>query len=607
MYVFLYASALLGGVLGARQETELSSNMKHELTKEELERGRKKASSPESRKKATETLRRNILMKNVVNDAVKELLLENDGRSDEPYYKTFLENFLKAARKSPNSHAGLFIAERLMSETMISDLDSSSEREDARNLDFVRFRLLSGFFKEQRDVILDTNHQKRIIACCSRRAGKTDLAGGAILYASLIPGSRIIYVNLTFTNAINQIWKNVTERGDKAEIAVKSSSKSDGTIEWENGSSLRIIGNPNNSEIEKLRGEAKVSLVVIDEFFHQRNMEYAVNEVISPLLTDRSDSSLLCIGTPPRLAKTYGEKAWNESGWKKYHWTMFDNPYIPNPTEYLDDYCAQKGITKDSPFIQREYFGVIGCYDTEALVFKGRRTHGEDVTENVVSGKVRLTDIAIGVDYGFSDYNSVITVAYDKDGRRSYVVAERKFNRAGVSDVIGAIRKAHADAVEILKRSKVNPDEHLKIYCDTNEESITADLAMKYRLPAFNCFKYDKAYAIEMLSEELRTGRMTIPKGGELDSEMEQILYRRDYDTGAIIPEIDEEEGIHPDAMMALLYASRKVFFDMDYDISFKERPPKTSDFVLDTGGTIVEPDIRGADEGDFENIGTIG
>ena len=111
----------------------------------------------------------------------------------------------------------------------------------------------------------------------------------------------------------------------------------------------------------------------------------------------------------------------------------------------------------------------------------------------------------------------------------------------------------------------------------------------KYKLPAYNCYKYDKAYAIEMLAEELRTGRMQIPENGVLDNEMEQILYKRDNDTDAIIPELDEEIGIHADAMMALLYASRKIFFDMNYDISFKETQPKASDYKTDSTGTIIE------------------
>ena len=70
--------------------------------------------------------------------------------------------------------------------------------------------------------------------------------------------------------------------------------------------------------------------------------------------------------------------------------------------------------------------------------------------------------------------------------------------------------------------------------------------------------------------------------------------------------EIDEEIGIHPDAMMALLYASRKVFFDMDYQIDYKETPPKSSDYRVSDSGTIIELADANPD-GDFDDMGIIG
>ena len=99
---------------------------------------------------------------------------------------------------------------------------------------------------------------------------------------------------------------------------------------------------------------------------------------------------------------------------------------------------------------------------------------------------------------------------------------------------------------------------------------------------------------------------MLIPVNGILDEEMEQILYKRDEDNDAIIPELDEVIGIHPDAAMALLYASRKVFFDMDYDIDFKQKAPKESEYKLDKTGTIVDINQE-ENANEFEDGGIIG
>lgn len=539
-----------------------------------------KAHTPEAIAKRVQSTMANKALKSQVYDELKAMLLK--GKNGGTYYAEFMKKFLDIAKKDPNSKAGQIVASTIFQQEMLSMLDEEHDKEMAKNRKFLKFSLLESFFQEQVDVIRETNHSKRIIACCSRRAGKTDLASGAICCAAIIPDSRIIYINLTFTNAINQIWNNVVQRANECGLGISKSSKADGTIDFSNGSSLRIMGNSNNSEVDKLRGESKVSLVVIDEFFHQRNMQYAVDEVIGPLMVDREDSTILCIGTPPRLPHTYGEKCWNESGWRKYHWTLFNNPYIPHPAEYLDEYCANKGITLQDPFVRREYFGEIGVYDTEALVFKDRKTY------NTFDENEAITDVAIGLDYGDAANNAVITVAYNKNTKKSWVIKEDMVNRVGVSEIVGLVKAHYEKAKEICNKNRLRAEDHIKIYADTSHEQITRELMTKYNLPAYNCYKYDKYYAIELLAEELRTGRMKIPHNGVLDNEMDQILYKRDDETDAVLPELDEEMGIHPDAAMALLYASRKIFFDMDYAIDYKETKPQVSDYKVSDTGTII-------------------
>lgn len=104
-------------------------------------------------------------------------------------------------------------------------------------------------------------------------------------------------------------------------------------------------------------------------------MNYLMDEVLRPCMADYADSVLVCTGTQPRVQHTWCEKAWNDKTFKTYHWTMFQNPNMPDSDAFIDDECESKGVTRESSFIQREYYGVLGCYDTEAQVFKGRRTY----------------------------------------------------------------------------------------------------------------------------------------------------------------------------------------------------------------------------------------
>lgn len=507
---------------------------------------------PDSIEKQKETRATNIAIKNSVYEELRKQL----AGGQTTYYSEFIEKYLKEAKKAPNSSAGKTVADIIFQQDILEKLDEQHQREMANDLEFIQYKLFKQFFKEQREVLYEINHAKRIVCCCSRRAGKTDLASGAIDVASMIPNTRIIYINLTYTNALTQIFENTVERSEKSGLAITNSSKSAGEIEWSNGSSLRICGNSNNAEIDKLRGEKRVSLVIIDEFFHQRNMEYAINEVIGPLMLDISNSTILCLGTPPRIPKTYGERVWKvEKGWKKFHWTASDNPYIPNYEEFIEELCKNKGITKDAPFIQREYYGVIGAYDTEASVFKDYKTYKADEPLDFIPEKV-----ALGIDIGFEDNNAIIALAYNNEKAR--VIEERKFNRASISEIIKQVNEVYSNSKKFLIENNNNANiSDVSIYCDTNNKELVYELYSVQKLPAYTCYKYNKALAISQMAEFCRTSKIVIPEDGILADECDRTLYKRDEEDN-ILSEIDDEL-FHPDALMALLYACRQMWFDI--------------------------------------------
>lgn len=517
-----------------------------------FQKGQKK--SPEEIKKREETKRVNKAIKNLVYEQLKQDLLNGDSAKQKPYYQTFLNNYLKQALKDPNGRPATTIASMIFTPDILTALDASHEREMANDINFALYKLNEDYFQEQRDVLVEINHSKKILVCCSRRAGKSYFCAGAIVKSALKnPGSRIIYINLTFKNAVKQIWDNVIKASEETGLQIDKSSKNDGEIEWVNGSSLRIKGNSNNAEADTLRGESKVSLVVIDEAFHQKNMEYAINEVIMPFLADLGDkATILCTGTPPRIPHTYMEKLWsNDKTWRHYHWTAENNPHIPDFEKFIEEVCKAKGLTKDAPFIQREYYGVIGAYDTEAMVFKNYQTYTELPTSFTANR------IAIGCDWGFSDYNSIITVAYNTQSGEAYVIEEKKFNKATVSEIITEVKRSYETA-----KNRFGIDD-IQILCDTNEQSITYELYANQHLPAYNAYKYDKASAIAQLSDWLRSGKIKVNANDiYLKDEFERTLYKRDEDDDSILPEIDDDI-FHPDAIMALLYASRTIAFDM--------------------------------------------
>ncbi|WP_407453958.1 terminase large subunit domain-containing protein [Methanobrevibacter sp.] len=523
----------------------------------------------------------NIAIKNDVQSKLKDLLLSPD-ENGLTFYEDFLSNYLELARTEPNSKAAEIIAKTCLQEDLLDQLDKSLEQSMLRNQDFLKFRIIQTLFDKQRDVLLD-NLVRRKCIICSRRAGKTQLAIRQILYTCVVPKSPCFYINLTFGNAIEQIWGkdgNIVESAEEIGLPIQKTDKTNGYIEFVNGSTVKISGNNNANEIEKFRG-FKARLVIIDECQSQRNLNYLVDDIISPLMMDYADSLLVLQGTPPRSPHHPFEdlfmqyKSSDSPKNKAYTWNIYNNPYIPNVKEEIEDLCKRKGLNIDSPLIQREYLGNVGVYDTEAQVFKNYTTFENGVInddmqaprdyESYIPKGFIADHIYIGNDYGWAAYNSVIGLACNTQTRECFIFYEHKFSKASVTDIVNSNKKCLEIGRKILMRNPQCDLSKIAIFGDTSDNSIIWEMVMTYKLPAYKCYKYNKDMAISQLSEELRTGRIAIPKGGILAQECDRILYRRDeYD--AILNEIDDDV-FHPDAMFALLYASRQYFFDIKLSV----------------------------------------
>lgn len=500
--------------------------------------------------------------KTEVYDNLREQLFtsteDESGDINSPISK-FVKRYVNEAILDPTSKAANVLASTIFKDNLLELLDSDKSEEMRKNKDFNEYRLIKQFYDRQRDIMLDCNKFRKIITITSRRTGKTTMNAGLCVFECLTPNSNVAYINLTFTNAVEQIFELIVDYANSIGFSINFKSKSEGVIRFNNGSRIKITGNSNNSEADKLRG-FNCRLAIIDEIGHQRNIDYLVNEILVPQMADYTDSTLLLTGTPSRVPNHFSTRIFNsDNEYKKYHFTMLDNPFIPNPRKLIEEEAANKGMGINTPFIRREYFGEF-VSDLEAIVFKDYKSYKElpDLTDFNPIG------INIGGDYGYKDYNGIVTVIYNKE--KAIVLKEDKFNKANVSKIIEKMLSHYDYAIGLNKKYGWNIP--VKIYADYNEESITKELMIKYKVPAFNCYKYDKAYAIEKLAEMSRTGRLLVPEGGLCADEMEQTLYDRDAKTDAIISELSDD--YHPDILMALLYASRRMFYDMGLDVKYK-------------------------------------
>lgn len=396
----------------------------------------------------------------------------------------------------------------------------------------------------------------------------TDNIGRLLYYVAAKPNMHAYYINLTFGNAMDQMWELLLKVAQMCDIEIAKTSQKSGDITLTNGSQIHLRGNATVAEQEKFRG-FKAGLVIVDEAQSQRGLKPLIEEIIEPMLMDYEGSMLVLQGTPPRVPDTYFEKLYREyrdnpkPDAKSYNWNMLSNPFIPNVDQELDLICERKGVTRDDPIIQREYLGVVGAYDIEARMFSHVATYEGTIPESFFSEPI---EVVIGVDYGFNDYNSVIGMVFRKDTGKAYLFYEDKFNKATVTEIITSVRKAVDQGKGLLMKNPKNRLDDLGIYCDTNEKSISYEMVQTYSLPAYNAWKYDKNMALSQLKVDMQRAQILIPKDGVIEDETKRILYKRDKETDAILDEIDDDV-FHPDALMALLYASRQYYYEIGHDV----------------------------------------
>lgn len=158
-----------------------------------------------------------------------------------------------------------------------------------------RTRLRASLFEPQRALFADSSPQKA--ACCTRRAGKSHVAGSALIDAALdVPNSDSLYLGLTRRSSKSIMWPKFSEL--QAIMGNKLSLKeSDLLVTTPNGSRVWIMGADMENLADRLRGN-KYRRVVIDEAqSFGPHLQYLIDDVIEPALLDLQ-GDLWLLGTP---------------------------------------------------------------------------------------------------------------------------------------------------------------------------------------------------------------------------------------------------------------------------------------------------------------------
>lgn len=526
---------------------------------------------------------------------IKDSLTEPD-RNGKSFYEKFIQRFLDEALSDPNSKAGCTLASSMFSETLLDKLDQEANKAMAKDQDFLKYRIRSTLFAKQQEVF-DNQVDETIEIICGRQSGKSQLNARILVASCADPGTPCLYVNLTFTNAISQLYQLCVDLSDEYGLGIKRQSSSDGYIEYSNGSSIKFRGNANKAEADKCRGFQN-KVIIIDEVGHQNNLNYLVYEAITPTTIIFAHPKFIFTGTPPRAPHHFSENLWNNPNTKRYSWTFRDNPYAANKDQIIPRAAKLAGVSEDSTFIQREYLGIMGAYDRESQVYKGFQIFTELPSENFIP-----TNIYIGVDWGGVDNNAVAVLIASKYSKNGFVALEFKKNNMSVTEICNQIIHMRLQAIEIARRLNRDFDEsRTQVICDNNELDNLWELSKEYHVPnVCKAYKVDKMFAIQQLAELSRTGVIKILKDGIVQDEFEQILYKRDKETDVILNEIDEDL-FHGDIEAALRYASRNFCVEI-LGSDENNKPAKAINPTVNPVFNPINPKQNSSDSGLFEDV----
>ena len=486
-----------------------------------------------------------------VQNYIRESLYATDEKSKKSYMMLFVDEFLKEARNDPQSRCGQLLASSMFNDKLIEKLDEATSKAMAQDREFSRYRIRETLFDKQREVY-DDKENEEIEIICSRRAGKTELNARLLTSACIEENTPCLYINLTFTNAISQQYGLCYELAKNYNLGIEKASSNDGEIIFKNGSSIKFRGNSNNAEADKHRGN-KYKLIIIDEIGHQKGLKYLIEDVLTPAQKDYVRHQIIYTGTPPRVPHHYSEWLWNNPKVKHYHWTMKDNPFIPNAEEEIRKEAEKRGLGADDTYIKREYLGIMGAYDTESQVYKGFQTFIALPKENFCP-----THVFIGVDFGGVDNNAVVCLLADAYTKTGYVPMEFKQNKMSTSEICSKILEMRGGAIALAKSlNKDFKEEHCIVIPDTNEPNTVFELQKIYNIPNVQKpYKHEMMWGVAQLQELSRSGIIKVLQDGQIADEFEQILYKRDDATGAVLNELDDDL-YHGDLEAALRYASR--------------------------------------------------
>jgi hypothetical protein len=398
------------------------------------------------------------------------------------------------------------------------------------------FNLEKFLFKEQLAFVRDPAPFKT--AVCSRRAGKT-IACAADLLETASGESNVIclYITLSRLNAKRIIWREIKKINKKFKLGGVP-NESELSIAFSNGSFIYCCGAKDRTQIENFRGLAIKKAYLDESQGFPAYIKELIDDVIGPALMDHA-GTLSLIGTPGPIPVGYFHECSKNIEWSHYFWTFWQNPHIKNKEVVFERELTRRGVDRENPSIQREWFGK-WIHDSESLVYK----YDEKVNHFDVLPEGELVYI-LGVDIGFEDADALAVLCWSEKSPATYLVEEVITTKQGITPLANQI-KALTEKYQISK-----------IVADFGGlgKKISEEITRRWHIPIEAADKTQKVANIELMNDALRRGHFLAKRTSRFATDSMLLEWDKEKET----PDKKVISGrFHSDILDAALYSFRK-------------------------------------------------
>jgi len=435
------------------------------------------------------------------------------------------------------------MAKKLTKQSILAEIEKRKNKIEKPQFSFEEYT-----FPAQKKFFRNKGNRFRI-AVCSRRAGKSvGIAADMVDTAEAESNINLLYITQTQGAARNIIWGEILKIIEEYEIDCKIDNTRL-TVTFKNKSKIFLAGAKDQSEVSKFRGY-KLKKCYIDEAQSIRPsiLLELINDVIIPALRDLR-GSLYLTGTPgPVKAGIYFEYS-QSSNWYSHEWTAFDNPHMHDVEsgkdleETLAEERIMRGIDINDPSYVRETYGR-WVEDTDALVFKFNKS--KNIYETLPT-QGTWTYI-MGVDIGFEDSDAVCILGYNSHVKKVYLIDEYVKNKQNITELVRHVRRLKDEY------------EPVKIVMDAGAlgKKIQEEIRTRHGIHMEAAEKNRKVEFIELLNDDLRTGKFQASKGSLFEEDC--MLVTWDKDSIIKNPERPKiSDTYHSDINDAVLYAWREA------------------------------------------------